>query len=143
MRLISTVADYQKLAKIEDFASRLQAWTTDYEAAHRDVFDVYYRSYSDPTRRSDAVAAVPRISPLVGERESRAEAIARQAEQEFRAQGLLDELDVVLLVGNHTANGWTEEFHGRQTMFVALEYLGAPPYDAMLFSHEALHLAQG
>jgi hypothetical protein len=53
----------------------------------------------------------------------------------------LEELDVVLLVGNHTANGWIEEFHGRQTMFVALELLGAPPYDATLFSHEALHLA--
>ena len=141
MRLISTIAEYQKLARIEDEPSRLQAWTTDYEAAHRDVFDVYYRSYSDPGRRSGAVADVPRISPLVQEWEARAEALARQTEQAFRAQGLLDELNVVLLVGNHTANAWVDEFHGRQTMFVALEFLGAPPYDGMLFSHEALHLA--
>jgi hypothetical protein len=141
VRLTSTVAEYQKLAGIEDDASRLQAWTAGYEAAHRDVFDVYYRSYSDPRRRNGAVADVPRISPLVREWEARAEALARQTEQEFRAQGLLDELNVVLLVGNHTANGWIEEFHGRQTMFVALELLGAPPYDGMLFSHEALHLA--
>ena len=141
MRLTSTVAEYQKLAKIEDHAGRLEAWTTDYEAAHRDVFDVYYRSYSDPRRRSDAVAEVATISPLVREWEARAEALARQTEQEFRAQGLLDELNVVLLVGNHTANGWIEEFHGRQTMFVALELLGAPPYDGMLFSHEGVHLA--
>lgn len=141
MRLTSTVAEYQKLTGIEDHASRLEAWTTGYEAAHRDVFDVYYRSYSDPRRRIDAVADVPRISPLVQEREARAEALARQTEQEFRAQGLLDELNVVLLVGNHTANGWIEEFHGRPSMFVALELLGAPPYDGMLVSHEALHLA--
>jgi hypothetical protein len=105
------------------------------------VFDVYYRSYSDPHRRNGAVADVPRISPLVQEWEARAEALARQTEQEFRARGLLDELNVVLLVGNHTANGWIAVFHGRQTMFVALELLGAPPYDGMLFSHEALHLA--
>ena len=141
MRLTSTVAEYQKLARIEDHASRLKAWTTDYEAAHRDVFDVYYRSYSDPRRRTDAVANVARISPLVKEREARAEALARQAEQEFRAQGLLHELDVVLLVGNHTANGWVAEFHGRQSLFVALELLGGPPYDGVLVSHEALHLA--
>ena len=141
MRITSTVAEYQKLARIKDDASRLQAWTTDYEAAHRDVFDVYYRSYSDPGRRNGAAADVPRISPLVQEWEARAEALARQTEQEFRAQGLLDELNVVLLVGNHTANGWIEEFHGRQTMFVALELLGVPPYDGMLFSHEAVHLA--
>lgn len=141
MRLTSTVAEYLKLARIEDHASRLQAWTTDYEAAHRDVFDVYYRSYSDQRRRNGAVADVPRISLLVQEREARAEALARQAEQEFRAQGLLDEINVVLLVGNHTANGWIEEFHGRPTMFVALEMLGTPPYDGMLFSHEAVHLA--
>ena len=141
MRITSTVAEYQKLARIQDDASRLQAWTADYEAAHRDVFDVYYRSYSDPGRRNGAVADVPRISPLVQEWEARAEALASQTEQEFRAEGLLDELNVVLLVGNHTANGWIEEFHGRQTMFVALELLGAPPYDGMLFSHEAVHLA--
>jgi hypothetical protein len=141
VRLTSTVAEYQKLAKIEDHASRLEAWTTGYEAAHRDVFDVYYRSYSDPRRRTGAVADVPRLSPLVQEREARAEALARRTEQEFRAQELLDELNVVLLVGNHTANGWIEEFHGRQSMFVALELLGAPPYDGMLVSHEALHLA--
>jgi hypothetical protein len=141
MRLISTVAEYQKLARIEDEGSRLRAWTTQYEGAHRDVFDVYYRSYSDPRLRNAAVADVPRISALVGEWETRAEALARQTEQEFITHGLLDELNVVLLVGNHTANGWIEEFHGRPTMFVALEFLGVPPYDGMLFSHEAVHLA--
>ena len=131
MRLTSTVAEYQALARIEDPAIRLNAWTTGYEAAHRDVFEVYYRSYSDPRRRIGAVADVARISPLVREREARAEALARQTEQEFRAQGLLDELDVVLLVGNHTANAWVAEFHGRQSLFVALELLGAPPYDSV------------
>jgi len=141
VRLTSTVAEYQALARIEDDADRLKAWTTEYEAAHRDVFDVYYRSYSDPRRRTAAVAAVTRISPLVRERESRAEALARQTEQDFRAHDLLDELDVVLLVGNHTANGWIAEFHGRQSLFVALELLGDPPYDGIVISHEALHLA--
>lgn len=141
MRLTSTVAEYQALASIEDYADRLKAWTTEYEAAHRDVFDVYYRSYSDPRRRTAAVADVSRISPLVREREARAQALARQTEQDFRAQGLLDELDVVLLVGNHTANGWIAEFHGRQSLFVALELLGDPPYDGIVISHEAVHLA--
>mgnify|MGYP001170204433 CR=1 FL=1 len=141
MRVTSTVAEYLALARIEDDASRLTAWTADYEAAHRDVFDIYYRSYSDPRRRIDAVADVARIAPLVREREARAEALARQAEQEFRARGLLEELDVVLLVGNRTANGWIAEFRGRWTLFVALELLGAAPYDGVLVSHEALHLA--
>jgi hypothetical protein len=141
VRLTSTVAEYQALASIEDDASRLRAWTTDYEAAHRDIFDVYYRSYSDPRRRVDAVADVARISPVVREREARAEALARRTELEFRARGLLDELDVVLLVGNRTANGWIAEFHGRQSLFVALELLGDSPYDGTMFSHEAMHLA--
>jgi hypothetical protein len=142
VRLTSTVAEYQKLARIEDHASRLEAWTTGYEAAYRDVFDIYYRSYSDPRRRTEAAANVAKISPLMREREARAEALARQAEQEFIAQGLLlDELDAVFLVGNHTANGWVAEFHGRPSLFVALELLGAPPYDGILVSHEALHVA--
>ncbi len=141
MRLTSTVTEYQKLAKIEDDASRLKAWTADYEAAHRDVFDVYYRYYSDPSDRINAVADVTRISPLVREWEARAEALARRAEHEFSAAGLLDELDVVLLVGNGSANGWVSEFYGRQSLFVALELLGAPPYDGVLVSHEALHVA--
>jgi hypothetical protein len=67
--------------------------------------------------------------------------LARQTEREFRALGLLDELNVVLLVGNSTANAWVDDFHGQPAMFVALELMGAPPYDGMLFSHEAVHLA--
>ena len=105
------------------------------------MFNVFCRSYSDPSHRDSAVAEVARIAPLVRERETRAEALARKTEQEFRAEGLLDELNVVLFVGNHTANAWIEEFHGQQAMFVALELLGDPPYDSMLFSHEAVHLA--
>ena len=128
-------------SEIEDALSRLQAWTTEYEAAHRDVFDVYYRSYGDPCSRNGAVADVPRISPLVQEWEARAEALARQTEQEFSAQGLLDELNVVLLVGNHTANAWMDEFHGRQTMFVALEFWAPRPTTACFSPTEALHLA--
>jgi len=80
VRLTSTVAEYQALARIEDQADRLEAWTTEYEAAHRDVFDIYYRSYSDPSRRAAASADVTRISPLVREREARAEALARETE---------------------------------------------------------------
>ena len=74
MRLTSTAAEYQTLARIEDHRDRLKAWTTEYEAAHRDVFDIYYRSYSDPRHRTAAVADVTRISPLVREREARAPA---------------------------------------------------------------------
>jgi hypothetical protein len=47
------------------------------------------------------------------------------------------------LVGNKTANAWVDDFHGQPAMFVTLELMGAPPYDGMLFSHEAVHLAQG
>ena len=126
---------------IEDPVSRLRAWTDDYEAAHRDVFDVYYRSYSAPGDRDKAVAAVAEVAPVVREREIRAEALARQTEREFRALGLLDELNVVLLVGNKTANAWVDEFRGQPAMFVALELMGPPPYDGMTFSHEAVHLA--
>jgi hypothetical protein len=46
MRLTSTVAEYQRLANIEDHASRLQAWMDDYEAAHPDVFNIYYSCYA-------------------------------------------------------------------------------------------------
>jgi CHASE1-domain containing sensor protein len=85
VRLISTVEEYRKLAMIEDRASRLRAWAADYEAVHRDVFDVYYRSYSAPGDRDNAVADVARIAPLVRERQARAEALARQTEREFRS----------------------------------------------------------
>jgi hypothetical protein len=87
VRLTSTVAEFQKLAGIADQARRLEAWTAGYEAAYSDVFDVYYRSYSDPGRRVEAVANIARLSPLMREREARAEALARQAEQGFTARG--------------------------------------------------------
>lgn len=44
-------------------------------------------------------------------------------------------------MGNHTSNGWVAELNGRQSLFLALEFLGDPPFDSVLVSHEALHLA--
>ncbi len=48
---------------------------------------------------------------------------------------------MVLLVGGHTSDGWVTELDGRDTIFLALEYLGDPPYDGVLVSHEAFHVA--
>jgi hypothetical protein len=89
-----------------------------------------------------AAGDVPRQAPTLPVVEARARRLAEHAERSFRAEGLIDDdLDVVLLVGGHTSNGWVTEHDGRDTMFLALEFLGDPPYDGVLVSHEAFHVA--
>lgn len=141
MRVTSTVDEYLALALLSDPESRRQAWKRDYETAHGDVFDVYYRSWSSPGLRGRGADDVPLIAPDVRRLEKRAISLARWTEREFRHRGLLTELDLVLMVGNHTSNGWVAELDGRQSLFLALEFLGDPPFDSLLVSHEALHVA--
>lgn len=141
MRVTSTVDAYMALGSITDAPARQDAWVSEYEAAHRDIFDVYYQSWSTPERRAQGVEDVPLIAPDVRRLEERALALAAQTEKEFQRRALVDELDLVLMVGNHTSNGWVAEIQGRESLFLALEFLGDPPFDGVLVSHEALHLA--
>ena len=140
MRILSTVPDYLRLAAAADRGS---AWSRSYEAAHPDVFAVYYREWGDPRHRAAAAEAVDATAPLVQEREQRARALLEQVTEDLVATGLLPDTDVsvVLMVGQHTSNGWVTPFRREPTLFLALEFLGDTPHDDMLIVHEAIHLA--
>ena len=142
MRLTSTVPAYLALADIADDDARERAWTEQYEAVHREVFETYHRSWGRHERCLAASHDVTRLAPAMSANEGRARRLAAEAEAFFRGEGLLgDDLDVVLLVGGHTSNGWVTELDGRATLFLALESLGEPPYDGVLLTHEAFHVA--
>lgn len=142
MRLTTTVPDYLALAAIDDEVRRAEAWTDTYEAAHPAVFATYHRSWGLHDRCLAAAADVPRQAATLPVVEARARRLAEHAERSFRAARLIDDdLDVVLLVGGHTSDGWVTELDGRDTIFLALEFLGDPPYDGVLVSHEAFHVA--
>lgn len=142
MRLRTTVPDYLALATISDVSRRAAAWTDAYEAAHPDVFATYHLHWGRHERCLAAVGDVPRQAETLPVVEARARRLAEHAERSFRAEGLLDDdLDVVLLVAGHTSNGWVTELDGRETVFLALEFLGDPPFDGVLVSHEAFHVA--
>lgn len=142
MRLTTTVPDYLALAAIDDDVRRAEAWTERYEAAHPDVFATYHRSWGRHERCLAAAVDVPRQAATLPVVEARARRLAEHAERAFRTAGLIDDdLDVVLMVGGHTSDGWVTELDGRDTIFLALEYLGDPPYDGVLVSHEAFHVA--
>ncbi len=142
MRVTSTVDAYLGLAAIDDDRRRRTAWTDRYEAAYRGIFETYYRAWGKRERSLAAAGDVPRLAPTMREVEERARGLVEHTERSFRAAGLLtDDLDVVLMVGGHTSNGWVTELDGREVLFLALEFLGDPPYDGVLVSHEAFHVA--
>lgn len=92
MRVTGTVDEYVALAAITDPGSRHDAWISDYEAAHPEVFDAHYRSWSSPDHRPRGVENVPIVAPAVRRLEERAYVLASRTEREFRQRGLLDEL---------------------------------------------------
>jgi hypothetical protein len=142
MRLTSTLPAYLALAEIDDDAAREAAWTEQYEAAYPEIFTTYHRSWGRHARCLTASRDVPRLARTMPAIEERARRLSEEAERFFLAEGLIDDdLDVVLLVGGHTSNGWVTELDGRSTLFLALELLGEPPYDAVLLTHEAFHVA--
>jgi hypothetical protein len=143
VRVTSTVASYLELLGVPVGELRERAWVTDYEAAHAEVFATYYREWADPRRRAQAAARVADLAPVVAGREQRAVAVLDRVVTEFAGLGLLDSVDipVVLMVGLQTSNGWVTPFRGEPTLFLALEFVGDPPYDEILIVHEAVHLA--
>ena len=145
MEIVSTVRSWRALTTIDDPAARTAAWTDDYEAAHPSVFEAYYSAWGDRSRREAAALEAPGLVDQVMAAEVRATGLLTRAERDFRARGLLgpDDLHVVLLVGGRSSNGWVVEHDGHRSLFLALEFLGSPPYDDLLVVHELAHVAQG
>ena len=143
MEIISTVEAWQEMAELTNADDRAAAWVGSYEARFPSVFEVYYSAWGSPANRVDAALQAPRLVEQVLTAQARARQILAKAENDFREGGLLQgELSVVLLVGAHTANGWVAEHQGKRSLFLALEYLGTPPYDDVLVVHELSHVVQ-
>jgi hypothetical protein len=141
MRVTSTVPEYVALAGVPD-DGRAAAWTREYEAAHPEIFRTYHSSWGRHERCVAAAADVPQLAPGMPAVERRARDLIEVAERSFRSEGLLDDdLDVVLMVGAHTSDGWVTELGEAVTLFLALEFLADPPFDGVLVSHEAFHVA--
>lgn len=141
--LRSTTDAYLRLLEVPAGPQRQAAWAEAYEAAHPDVFDVYYDGRGDPARRHDAADAVEELAPSIPEREERAANLVRFTASSMQQRGWLDraELRTVLMVGSGTSNGWVAHHEGEPTLFLALESLPAPPFDTVLVAHEAAHVA--
>ncbi|MFN2346011.1 MAG: hypothetical protein ABR616_09895, partial [Dermatophilaceae bacterium] len=122
---------------------RAAAWITNYEAKFPSVFEVYYSAWGSPAKRGDAASQAPGLIDQIRAAEGRARHVVAQAENDLREAGLLqDELSVVLFVGARTSNGWVAEHKGQRSLFLALEYLGAAPYDDLLVVHELGRVVQ-
>jgi hypothetical protein len=142
MSVLSTVDDYVEVARIPDPVARRSAWVHQYEARHPDVFEVYYRGWGRREKSDEAAAEAPDLAAIIRIRERRARELIDAVAVDLVRFGLLSQSDlsVVLLVGGHTSNGWVATFRGHPTLFLALEFLGEPPFDDLLVRHEAIHL---
>lgn len=143
VKILSTVGAWAELADMPHADQRVAAWLSWYEASFRSIFDVYYSAWGAPARRSNAAVQAPSLREQILAAEGRARHLLTRAENDFLDRGLLvDELHAVLLVGSHTSNGWVAELDGQPSLFLALEYLGTPPYDDLLVVHEIGHVVQ-
>lgn len=133
--------EYLALLRHEAGAARTAAWVDEYEAAHPEVFSVYYSAWGDRSSRGEAAALVETQADVVRRRETATSHAVRAVARRLRQLGRIDDdIPLVMLVGGRTANGWVATFDGAPTLFVALEYLDDSPGDTALIAHEASHV---
>lgn len=115
-------------------------WHELYEQPNRDLLDLYYTNWASP----DGVdAALDRFAAEAATIAVRAARLPEQAAAAARvAADFLErpvpDLDVQLLVGVFSSDGWVADFRGRRTLFLAVEYM--PPYEDVFLAHECTHL---
>ncbi|MEA3396505.1 MAG: DUF2268 domain-containing putative Zn-dependent protease [Chloroflexota bacterium] len=116
-------------------------WQTLYEELHRDVFDVYYSRWGNPARLEEALLKFPEVVPRLPELshniQTRIAGIVTRCARLFAAPEI--DLDVVVMVGSFTSNGWLTFFRGKPTVFLALECFATPRYLELLIAHELAH----
>ena len=143
MRVESIVPDFLAFwataaGKPRDVQRRL--WHELYEGPNRELFELYYTNWASPDMLDAALERFPAEAPAIAARADglpnrvaeAAQAVAASLEQP------VPEIDVQLVVGLFSSDGWVTEFRGRRTLFLAVEYM--PPYDDVFFAHECAHL---
>jgi hypothetical protein len=115
-------------------------WHELYEERHQELFDVYFTNWGSAEGLDAALDRFPAEAAAIAARSD--ELPRRVAEAARGTAAFLDrpepDLDVQLLVGLFSSDGWVTEFRGRRTLFLAVEYI--PPYDDVFFAHECAHL---
>jgi hypothetical protein len=115
-------------------------WLELYEQPNRELFDLYYTNWASPDALDRALDLFPAEAATIGARASTLPQrvdLATRTTANFLERPVPD-IDVQLLVGLFSSDGWITDFRGRQTFFLAIEYL--PPYDDVFFAHESAHL---
>jgi hypothetical protein len=139
----STVPDFLAFwnaAAGEPRAAQVRLWHELYEEPNRELFDLYYTNWATPELLDAALERFPAEAPAIA---ARAEGLPDRVAEAARTVATfleqpLPDIDVQLLVGLFSSDGWVTDFRGRRTLFLAVEYI--PPYDDVFFAHECAHL---
>ena len=143
MRVDSAVPDFLAFWEIAAGESRevqRRLWHELYEQPNRDLFDLYYTKWASPDGLDAALDRFPAEAAAIAGRAERLPqkvTAAARATADFLEQPMPN-LDVQLLVGLFSSDGWVTDFRGRRTLFMAVEYV--PPYDSVFLAHECTHL---
>jgi hypothetical protein len=124
VRVTSVVPDFLAfLAAAADapLDRRRALWHELYEEPNRDLFDVYYTNWASPKALD---AALERFPGEVVRISAGAETLPERVEQAARTTAASlslpePDLDVILLVGLFSSDGWVTELRGRRTLFFA------------------------
>jgi hypothetical protein len=143
LRVDSAVPDFLafwEAAAGEPRETQRRLWHELYEQPNRDLFDLYYTNWASPDDLDAALERFPAEDATIAERAAslpQRVAAAARATADFLERPMPD-LDVQLLVGLFSSDGWVTNFRDRRTLFLAVEYV--PPYDRVFLAHECTHL---
>ena len=146
MRVDSVVPDFLafwETAAGEPREAQRRLWHELYEEPNRELFDLYYTNWASPDGLDAALDRLPAEAPTIAARA--ASLPMRIIDAAGTTARFFDrpepDLDIQLLVGLFSSDGWVTDFRGRRTLFLAVEYI--PPYDDVFFVHECTHLVHG
>ncbi len=129
-------------AKGKDFSIQLYLWDELYERKHHEIFDIYFKRWGEKEKLEQALERYPEIiSRLRGLLQGVEDDISDSWSKvstlfEFQPSNL----NLVLLVGSFTSNGWTTDFRGQQTAFLAMECFSSRQALQVTLLHELTHI---
>ncbi len=130
-------------AKDKDLSTQFHLWDELYEGRHREIFDIYYRRWG---KREELEQALERYPEIIGSLRSLLQSIEDDISDSWsKVSSLLEfepsDLNLVLLVGSFTSNGWTTDFRGQHTAFCPLECFSSRQALQVTLLHELAHVA--
>lgn len=141
INIVDSFVNFWENVQDKEIIEQKNLWESDFRNKHKDIFDIYFTNWGSMELLENSLNKYPtsieRIKTNANYINTEINVLNKKLENLFGEDDL--EMNLVIMVGLYSSNGWVTNYNGVETVFIAAEFFDNLDYIAILIVHELAH----